>query len=204
VWGGATGLPNWELGVHGPRFYTVYRGRTGTPTSELYDEIWIVPGASDPLVLRPRGDSNHFRLIGRAYLRGFDLGDVLQNERLNWQDVILEYSVRWLAGRGFRPKPASARLGLARLRWVWRAPVWVWRRQFRQGALASSRRCFSTSVYENPSSSPFTLLATLSHLLPSRPNLSSLSAAFPALAPGLPLLSLCLRLTSLLPPSLPY
>jgi hypothetical protein len=65
-----------------------------------------------------------------------------------------------------------------------------------------ARRCFSTSFIRTPPL-PFTLLATLSHLLPSRPNLSSLFAAFPAPAPGLPLLGLCLRLTSLLPPSLP-
>jgi hypothetical protein len=32
---GGTGLPNWEFGVHGPRFYTVYRGRTGTPVLTL-------------------------------------------------------------------------------------------------------------------------------------------------------------------------
>jgi len=30
VWG-ATGLPNWEFGVHRPRKLTVYRQRTGTP-----------------------------------------------------------------------------------------------------------------------------------------------------------------------------
>jgi Heterokaryon incompatibility protein (HET) len=68
------------------------RGRFGTAprTSELYDTIWIVPGASDPLLLRPTGDSDHFWLMGYVYLHGFDLDDVLHNERLNWQDIILE------------------------------------------------------------------------------------------------------------------
>jgi hypothetical protein len=68
------------------------RGRFGTAptTSELSDTIWIVPGASDPLLLRPTGDSDHFQLVGYVCLHGFDLDNVLQNETLNWQDIILE------------------------------------------------------------------------------------------------------------------
>jgi hypothetical protein len=59
-----------------------------------------------------------------------------------------------------------------------------------------------TSSIRTPSSPP-SPRSQLSHLLPSRPNSYSLSAAFPAPAPSLPLLGLRLRLTSLLPPSLP-
>jgi hypothetical protein len=102
----------------------------------------------------------------------------------------------WVSG-------GSARSGLARLRWVWRAPVRVWRCQFRHGALASSRRCFSTSSIRTPSSppSPRSQLSLTCYLhAPTHP---PLFAAFPAPAPGLHLLGLRLRLTSLLPPSLP-
>jgi hypothetical protein len=55
-----------------------------------HDTIWIVPGASDLLILRPVGDSGRFQLIGPAYLHGFDLESVLQNEKLTWQDIVLK------------------------------------------------------------------------------------------------------------------
>jgi hypothetical protein len=92
----AARLAHWYGGLiadtRSHKAFLTRRNRFGTaPTaSELYDTIWIVPGASDPLILRPTGDSGHFRLIGRVYLHGFDLDEVLRSERLEWQDVVLE------------------------------------------------------------------------------------------------------------------
>jgi hypothetical protein len=81
-----------SMGVGWSKLLLIHICRFGTAptTSELSDTIWIVLGASDPLLLRPTGDSDHFQLVGYVYLHGFDLDNVLQNETLNWQDFILE------------------------------------------------------------------------------------------------------------------
>ena len=96
-------------------------------------------------------------------------------------------------------------MGLAALVQAWRAPVRVWRCPFRQGALASSRRCFSTSSIRTPPRLPITSLPTLApHYLhtPTQLPSSSLPACLACATSGLPHLGLGVGLTSLLPPSL--
>jgi hypothetical protein len=79
-------------------------------------------------------------------------------------------------------------LGLARPCSASRAPVRARRRSFRQGALASSRRCFSTSSIR----SPLSLLSLARNFLTcySHPQLVFPLSCLPCAALGLPRLGL--------------
>lgn len=122
--------------------------------------------------------------------------------RTKTRQTRLKYPVFYVTVSGARVPGGSARLGLARLRRAWRAPVWVWRRRFGQGALASSRRCFSTSSIRTPSSPLFTSLATLSPAT-FTPQLIFPLSRLPCEAPGPPHLGLSLGLSSLCLPCPP-
>jgi hypothetical protein len=115
--------------------------------------------------------------------------------------------VRRLAGRGFGGvQLAWARVGVARPRRAWRAPVRGWRRSLSQTRPRFVEALLFDVVYKNPVSSCSTS-QPLHHLLPSPPTHEHPSfpsfPPFPCAAPSLPRRGLGLGPTSLAPRCLP-
>jgi hypothetical protein len=54
------------------------------------DEIWILPGASVPLILRKVSAECRYRVVGDAYVHGIMHGEALTGFELDFIDIEIE------------------------------------------------------------------------------------------------------------------
>jgi hypothetical protein len=47
-------------------------------TAEESDTICILPGCSTPLIIRPEGEGNRFKVIGECYIQGIMEGEIME------------------------------------------------------------------------------------------------------------------------------
>jgi hypothetical protein len=74
------------------RLFRTKQGYLGLGTQCLHesDSIWIVPGCRVPLILRQKEGSQHYRLVGGAYIHGFMDGEALGRTNVVFRTVVLE------------------------------------------------------------------------------------------------------------------
>ncbi|KAK3380896.1 heterokaryon incompatibility protein-domain-containing protein [Podospora didyma] len=54
------------------------------------DQVWVLEGASTPIVLRPKGDTGRFVLVGEAYVHGIMRGEAFAREGFTMKEIELE------------------------------------------------------------------------------------------------------------------
>jgi hypothetical protein len=54
------------------------------------DEVWILPGAAVPIILRKTSEISRYRVVGDSYVLGFMHGEALSGHGLEFVDIEIE------------------------------------------------------------------------------------------------------------------
>lgn len=60
---------------------------SGTRSTQVDDEVWLVPKVPFPLLLRPTGLEDEYTLVGSAYIHGMMYGELQKEEGENFQNI---------------------------------------------------------------------------------------------------------------------
>lgn len=74
------------------RLFRTARGFLGLGPLSLQhgDEVWILPGATVPIVLRKASEINRYRVVGDSYVHGFMHGEALSRDGLEFVNIEIE------------------------------------------------------------------------------------------------------------------